>query len=162
MKSGISGIHLWGCWFSKRLFTVRSYHPSCSCHATSNTHGTSSHVSQQQDTLYVAAMSLYEPLKCPHFPLNHSNNYCWTFQILPVILPDKKKEATEYHDHYQMQNVSETAKIFKYISEYIFHKTQLMVMHNTVMTSNTNGVPPSKTYMQISFTQCRISQPVQI
>jgi hypothetical protein len=29
----------------------------------SNAEGTSSHVSQQKDTLHVAAMSLYEPLK---------------------------------------------------------------------------------------------------
>jgi len=121
----------------------------------SNTEGTSSHASQQQDTLHVAAMSLYEPLKCPHFPHNHSNNYCWTFQILPVILPARKKEETEYRYHYQMQHVSKTAKIFKYISECIFHRTQLMAMHNTVMTSNTNGVPPRETHMQISFMQCK-------
>jgi len=54
-----------------------------------------------------------------------------------------------------MQLISKTAKIFKYISECIFHRTQLMAMHNTIMTSNTNGVPPSETHMQTSFTQCR-------
>jgi hypothetical protein len=86
---------------------------------------------------------------------SHSHNYFWTFQILPGILPAKKKETTEYRYHYQIQHVSETAKIFKYASEFIFHRTQLMATHNTVMTSNTNGVPPSETHMQISFTQCR-------
>jgi hypothetical protein len=43
----------------------------------------------------------------------------------------------------------------QYVSECIFHGTQLMAMHNTVMRSNTNCVPPSETYMQISCTQCR-------
>jgi len=54
-----------------------------------------------------------------------------------------------------MQLISNTAKIFKYISACIFHRTQLMAVHNTVMTSNTNGIPPSETHMQCSFTQCR-------
>ena len=48
-----------------------------------------------------------------------------------------------------MQHVSDTAKIFKYTSECFFHKAQLMAMHNTVTISNTNGVPPSETHMQI-------------
>ena len=78
-----------------------------------------------------------------------SHNYFWTFQILPSILPAKKKEATEYFYHLQMQEISETAKIFKYIRERIFHRTQLMAMHNTIMTSNTNGVPPSETCVQL-------------
>jgi hypothetical protein len=50
-----------------------------------------------------------------------------------------------------MQHVSETAKIFKYKSVCVFHRTQLMAMHNTIMTSNTNGVPPSQTHMQNYF-----------
>ena len=32
-----------------------------------------------------------------------------------------------------------------------------MAMNNTVMTSNTNGVPPSDTHIQISFMQCKIT-----
>jgi len=48
-----------------------------------------------------------------------------------------------------MQEVSETVKIRKYIRERIFHRTQLMAMHNTVMTSNTHGVPPSETRVQL-------------
>lgn len=48
-----------------------------------------------------------------------------------------------------MQHVSDKAKIFKYTSECFFHKAQLMAMHNTVTISNTNGVPPSETHMQI-------------
>jgi len=36
MNSNISGIHLWGCWFSERLFTVPRHHPSC-CHLTYQT-----------------------------------------------------------------------------------------------------------------------------
>jgi len=32
MKSNVSGIHLWGCWVSKRLFTVTRHHLSCSGH----------------------------------------------------------------------------------------------------------------------------------
>jgi len=35
----------------------------------------------------------------------HSHNYCWTFQILPGILPAKKKEWTEYLYHCWMQNL---------------------------------------------------------
>jgi hypothetical protein len=35
---------------------------------------------------------------------------------LPGILPAKKKEATKYHYHYRMQEVSETAKVFKYVT----------------------------------------------
>ena len=54
-----------------------------------------------------------------------------------------------------MQLISKMAKIFKYTSECIFHRTQLMAAHNTVMTSKTNGVPPSETHMQCSYTQCR-------
>jgi len=102
--------------------------------------------------------------KMPTFSLNHLNNYCWNFQILPGILLAKKKEATEYDYHYQLQHISEATKVFKYISECIFHRTQLMAMHNTVMTSNTNGVPPSETHMQFSFMQCRTTncQPVKI
>jgi len=34
-------------------------------------------------------------------------------------------------------------------------KTQLMAMHNTVMTGNINGVPPSETHTQNYFSQCR-------
>jgi hypothetical protein len=62
-----------------------------------------------------------------------------------------------------MQKVSETAKIFKYISEHIFHRTELMAMHNTVMTSNTNGVPTSDT-RATSFKHSRTTkcQAVQI
>jgi hypothetical protein len=37
MKSGISGIYLWGCWFSESLFTIPRYHPSCRCHPTYQT-----------------------------------------------------------------------------------------------------------------------------
>jgi hypothetical protein len=99
----------------------------------------------------------------PNISLNHSHNYFRTFQILPGILPAKKKEETAYDYHYPMQHISET-KIIKYVSECIFHRTQLMAMHNTVMTSNTNGVPPSEIHMQFYFTQCRTTkcQPVQI
>jgi hypothetical protein len=81
------------------------------------------------------------------FSLSH--NYFWTFQIQSSILPVKKKEATEYHYHHQMYEVSATAKIFKYLRECIFHRTQLMAMHSTIMTSNTNGDPPSETCMQL-------------
>jgi hypothetical protein len=80
--------------------------------------------------------------------LNHSNNYCWTFQILPGSLSARKTETTEYRYHYRMQHVSVTTEIFKYISDCIFHRTHLMAMHNTVMTSNTNAVPHSKTQAQ--------------
>ena len=133
-----------------------------------NNEGTSSQILQQQDTLHVVAVPLYEPLKHlsqkSTFSLNHLNNYCWNFQILPGILPGKRKEATEYDYHYQMQHISETTEVFKYISECIFCRTQLMAMHSTVTTSNTNGVPPSETHMQFSFIQCRTTncQPVQI
>jgi len=47
-----------------------------------------------------------------------------------------------------MQHISETTKIFKYTSECIFHRKQLMAMHNTVMTNNTNVVPPSETHVE--------------
>jgi len=109
---------------------------------------TSSQVSQQQDTLHVAAMSLNE--------LNESNVNIFPFAQLLLNFPNparyftsQEEKATEYCYHYQMQKVSETAKIFKYISECIFHRTQLMTMHNTIMTSNTNSVPPSKTHVQL-------------
>jgi len=34
-------------------------------------------------------------------------------------------------------------------SECIFPRTQLMAMHNTIMTNNTNGAPSSETHMQL-------------
>jgi hypothetical protein len=40
---------------------------------------------------------------------------------------------------YQTQRAPQTAKIFKCISECTFCRTQLVAMHNTVMTRNTNG-----------------------
>ena len=85
--------------------------------------------------------------KMSTFSINHLHNYCWNFQILPDILPAKKKETTEYDCHYQMQHIFEAKKVFKYINEWVFHRTQLMAMHNTVMSSNTNVVPPSETPM---------------
>jgi len=45
----------------------------------SNTEGISSHVSQQQDTLHVAAMSLYEPLK--HLSQNVHTSHSITRKI---------------------------------------------------------------------------------
>ena len=78
----------------------------------SNTDGTSSHASQQQDTLHVAAMSLYEPLK--HLSQNvHIFPQSLEQLLLHFPNPAKyftsqeersnwislKKEATEYHYH---------------------------------------------------------------
>jgi len=48
---------------------------------------------------------------------------------------------------YQIWHASQTAKIFKCICERIFRRTHLMAMHNTVMTRNTNGVPPSQIHI---------------
>jgi hypothetical protein len=111
------------------------------------TEGTSSQIPQQEGALQVAATSLYEPLKRlfsnVHISLDHLHNFFCTFQILPGILPAKKNEAIQFYYNYPMQHVSQTAKIFKHIGEFKFRRTQLMTMHNTVMTRNTNGVPPS-------------------
>jgi hypothetical protein len=170
MKSGISGIHLWGCWFSERLLTVPRYHPSYWCHPTYQTlrvplpmyHSNRIHYMWQQR--HFTNPWNISPKMSTFPPTNHSNNYCCTFQISPGTLTARKKEATEYDNHYWMQHVSKTAKILQYVSESIFHRLQLMAMHNTVMTSNTNGVPPRETHKQFSFTQCRTTncQPVQI
>ena len=102
---------------------------------------------QQQDALQVAATSLYKPLKHlssnVHISLDHLINSFYTFQIFPGILPAKKNETTQFYCNYRMQHVSQAAKIFKRISECKFRRTQLMAMHNTIMTRNINGVPPS-------------------
>jgi hypothetical protein len=103
---------------------------------------------QQQDALQVAATSLYEPLKHlssnVHISLDHLHNSFCTFQIFPGILPAKKNKAIQFYRNYRMQHVSQAAKIFKRISKCKFRRTQLMAMHNTVMTRNTNGVPRSR------------------
>jgi len=95
----------------------------------------------------VAATSLYDPLKHlssnVHLSLDHLHNFFCTFQILPGILPPKENEATQFYYKYQMQYVSQTAKILVCVSACKFCRTQPMAMHNTVMTRNTNGVPPS-------------------
>jgi len=159
MKSGISWILVWGCWFSERLFTVSSYHPSCRCHPT------------------------YQTLTVP-LPTYHSNriHYMWqqchfsnpsNVHISPSITQTNTAKLSKscqvfYQPGRKRQlNIAITNVCnlhFKYISECIFHRTQQMAVHNTVMTSNTNGVPPSETHMQCSFTQCRTTncQPVQI
>ena len=116
----------------------------------SYTEGTSSQIPQQQGTLQVAATFLNELLYLSsnvHISLDHMHNSCLTFQILPRILPAKKNEATQFHYNEQIQHASQTAKTFKCVSEYTFCRTQLVAMHNTVMTRNTKGVPPSETHI---------------
>jgi len=56
----------------------------------------------------------------------------------------------------QMQKVSDTVKIFKYIRECIFHRTQTMAMHNTIMTINTNVVPPRETHVQLPSSRAEL------
>ena len=154
MNSNISGIHRKDCRFSERPSTVPRFHASC-CHRTYET---------LRVPLPVAAMSFNEPDEplSPHFPT------CTITYELPKSCqvfyhPRRKKElnitiTTKYNMYLRQQ------KMFKYISECIFHRTQLMAMHNTVITSNTNSIPPSDTHMQNSFTQCRNTncQPIQI
>jgi hypothetical protein len=111
------------------------------------TEGTSSQIPQQEGAVQVAATSLYEPLKHLssniHISLDHLHKSFCIFQVFPGTLPAKKNEATQFYYNYQMQHVSQTAKIFKCISECKFRRTRLTAMHNTVMTRNTNDVPPS-------------------
>jgi len=73
MKSNVSGIHLWGCWVPKRLFTVTRYHLSCSGHLTYLTlrvpllrfHSNRVHYKWQQHHL----MNLYISPQMSIFPL---------------------------------------------------------------------------------------------
>jgi hypothetical protein len=82
-----------------------------------------------------------------------SNNYSWNFQILPGILPAKKKKATEYHCNYQMQTYFGQQKSLN------ISVNAISTEHNrwlcTVPLHNTNGVPPGETHLQICFKQSR-------
>ena len=118
-------------------------------HNISYTESTSSHTPQQQGTLHAQATTLYEPFYLSsnvHISLDQLHNSFYTFEILPQILPATKNEATQLLYNYQIQHALQTAKIFKYIGECTFCRTQLVAMHNTVMTRNTNAVPPSETH----------------
>ena len=104
----------------------------------------------------MAATSLNEPLYLSsnvHISLDHLHNSFRTFQILPLNLPTTKNEATQLHYSYQIQHALQTAKISKCTSERTLCRTQLVAMHNTVMTRNTNGVPPSVRHTQPEFLQ---------
>jgi hypothetical protein len=148
-KSNVYGIHLWGCSVSKRLFTVTRYHLSCSGHPTYRILRVPL-LSYHSNRVQVAETSLYEPLYLSsnvHISSNQLHNSFCTFPILPKILPTKKNEATQFHYNYQTQHAPQTPKIFQCISEYTFCRTQLVAMHNTVMTRKTNGVPLSETHI---------------
>jgi len=71
----------------------------------------------------VAATLLNESLHLSsnvHIALDHFQNSFRIFQILQRILPAKKNEATQFHCNYQIQQTSQTEKMFKHINKCTF------------------------------------------
>jgi hypothetical protein len=146
MKSNVSGIHLCGCWVSKRLSQLPDItqhivywgyllsHPTATGYITSGSN--------------ITLWTLKHLSSNVHISLHHLHNCFCTFQNLPRILPAEKHEATQFHYNYQKQHVSQTAKTIKIISEGISRRTQLMAMHNTTqmvshLVRHTNRIPSS-------------------
>jgi len=150
MKSNVSGILLWDCRISKRLLTVTRYHLSCSGHPTYRllrvpllrSHSYRVHYKWQQHHL----MNPYNSPQMSTFPLitctipSVLSKSCHEF-YQPRKMKQPNFTTTIKHNMHRRQQ-----KIFKCISECTFRTTQLVAMHNTVMTRNTNGVPPSETH----------------
>jgi len=149
MKSNVSGIHLWGCRVSKgysRLPDI-TFPAQVTQHQIPRvpllrSHSNRVHYKWQQHYLmnpYVSTQMSIFPLITSTIPSVRSK-YCHEFyQPTKMKLPNCT--TTIIHNMHHRQQ-----KIFKCISECTFRKTQLVAMHNTVMTRNTNGVPSSRTH----------------
>jgi len=146
----VSGIHVFACRVSKRLFTVTRYNLSCSGHQTyriprvplPRSHSNRVHYKWQQHHLmnpYISPQMSTFPLITSTIPSVLSKT-CHKFYQPRKMKQPNFTTTIKHNIHCRQQ------KIFKCVSQCTFRRTQLVAMHNTVMTRNTNGVPPSETH----------------